>query len=161
MANEKKIEANEMKMVANEMKIMTNEMKMVGNEKDELLLAIGDRVCSKEDTDKKGTVMFIGPLESLSGIWVGVDWDDPCGGKHDGMVGGRRYFQARYTISTGEGRARDAQPWTGSGFVRIFRGRQVFAWLLSPPDFCRVRGDAQPWTGSGSVRIFRGRPVLI
>lgn len=32
------------------------------------------------------------------GIWVGVEWDDPTRGKHDGTKEGVRYFTCRYTI---------------------------------------------------------------
>ena len=38
-----------------------------------------------------GTVKFIGPVEGTSGIWLGVEWDDPARGKHDGQG----YFATR------------------------------------------------------------------
>lgn len=40
-----------------------------------------------------GTVKFIGPVDNASGIWLGVEWDDPSRGKHDGIKDGKRYFE--------------------------------------------------------------------
>ncbi|KAL3122898.1 hypothetical protein niasHT_010298 [Heterodera trifolii] len=43
----------------------------------------------------KGVVRYLGPVEGTAGQWVGVDWDDPTRGKHDGRTrDGRRYFTA-------------------------------------------------------------------
>lgn len=39
-----------------------------------------------------GTVRFVGAVHGTSGIWLGVEWDDPKRGKHDGVKDGRRYF---------------------------------------------------------------------
>lgn len=32
------------------------------------------------------------------GVWLGVDWDDPGRGKHDGSYKNVRYFAARYDM---------------------------------------------------------------
>lgn len=42
---------------------------------------------------KRGSVQYVGPVESLpAGLWVGVRYDEPVG-KHDGQLpGGKRYF---------------------------------------------------------------------
>ncbi|KAJ7085686.1 CAP Gly-rich domain-containing protein [Mycena belliarum] len=42
-----------------------------------------------------GTVKFVGEVENTSGLWLGVEWDDPARGKHDGVKGGKRYFTCR------------------------------------------------------------------
>ncbi|KAJ7256464.1 hypothetical protein B0H12DRAFT_1202025 [Mycena haematopus] len=42
-----------------------------------------------------GTVKFVGHVDNTSGIWLGVDWDDPKRGKHDGIRDGKRYFTCR------------------------------------------------------------------
>lgn len=39
-----------------------------------------------------GTVKFIGSVEGTSGTWLGIEWDDPTRGKHDGSKDGKRYF---------------------------------------------------------------------
>lgn len=38
------------------------------------------------------TVRYIGDVFGTSGSWLGVEWDDPSRGKHDGQHKGVRYF---------------------------------------------------------------------
>lgn len=38
------------------------------------------------------TVRYHGPLSDTKGEWLGVEWDDPTRGKHDGMHNGQRIF---------------------------------------------------------------------
>ncbi|KAK7038108.1 tubulin-specific chaperone E [Favolaschia claudopus] len=42
-----------------------------------------------------GTVKFVGDVDNTSGIWLGVEWDAPERGKHDGVKDGKRYFSCR------------------------------------------------------------------
>ncbi|KAG2077874.1 hypothetical protein BDR04DRAFT_431142 [Suillus decipiens] len=42
-----------------------------------------------------GTVRYFGPVDSTTGLWLGVEWDDPARGKHDGIKDGKRYFDCR------------------------------------------------------------------
>lgn len=42
-----------------------------------------------------GTVKFIGEVENTTGIWLGIEWDNPDRGKHDGVKDGKRYFSCR------------------------------------------------------------------
>jgi len=42
-----------------------------------------------------GTIRFVGDVDNTSGIWLGVEWDDPRRGKHDGVKDGKRYFTCR------------------------------------------------------------------
>jgi len=58
-------------------------------------IKIGDR-CEVEpmgggDLQRRGTVMYVGPVEGTNGFWVGVMLDEPLG-KNDGSVKGKRYF---------------------------------------------------------------------
>ncbi|KAG6814569.1 hypothetical protein H0H92_000097 [Tricholoma furcatifolium] len=39
-----------------------------------------------------GTVKYTGPVEGTSGTWLGVEWDDPSRGKHNGVKDGKQYF---------------------------------------------------------------------
>ncbi|PFH54254.1 hypothetical protein AMATHDRAFT_135907 [Amanita thiersii Skay4041] len=39
-----------------------------------------------------GTVRYAGPVHGTDGIWLGVEWDDPSRGKHDGVKDGKQYF---------------------------------------------------------------------
>ena len=43
----------------------------------------------------KGTVMYDGVVEGTKGTWLGVEWDDPSRGKHNGTHAGVAYFQAK------------------------------------------------------------------
>ena len=52
--------------------------------------SIGDRVrCDNH----LGTVRYIGTVEPHQGLWLGVEWDDPSRGRHDGSVNGIQYFE--------------------------------------------------------------------
>jgi len=45
------------------------------------------------------TVRFIGEVQDTRGEWLGVEWDDPSRGKHDGSVKGVKYFQCMASLS--------------------------------------------------------------
>lgn len=62
------------------------------------MFEIGQRVHSIGDTQRIGTVKYVGPVEGYSGNWVGVDWDN-ADGKHDGSVNGVQYFRATFDKS--------------------------------------------------------------
>ncbi|GBG68275.1 hypothetical protein CBR_g2823 [Chara braunii] len=55
----------------------------------------GRRVRTNEKDKHLGTVRYVGAVVGFEGEWVGVEWDDPSRGKHDGTVRGHCYFQAR------------------------------------------------------------------
>lgn len=55
---------------------------------------VGQRVHASGDSQRIGTVKYVGPVEGYSGTWVGVDWDNGEG-KHDGSINGVRYFHAK------------------------------------------------------------------
>lgn len=38
------------------------------------------------------TVRYVGDVADTNGTWLGVEWDDPTRGKHDGSRKGVRYF---------------------------------------------------------------------
>ncbi|NXN12679.1 TBCE protein, partial [Indicator maculatus] len=42
------------------------------------------------------TVRYVGSVPPTSGIWLGVEWDDPQRGKHDGTYEGTQYFTCRH-----------------------------------------------------------------
>uniref|UniRef100_A0A673FU88 Tubulin-specific chaperone E n=1 Tax=Sinocyclocheilus rhinocerous TaxID=307959 RepID=A0A673FU88_9TELE len=55
--------------------------------------AVGRRMsCDGE----RGTVRYVGPVPPTAGVWLGVEWDDPERGKHDGGHEGVRYFTCRH-----------------------------------------------------------------
>ncbi|GAA6100748.1 tubulin-specific chaperone E [Tachysurus ichikawai] len=63
--------------------------------------AVGRRVlCDGE----RATVQYVGAVQPTPGLWLGVEWDNPKRGKHDGSYEGFRYFTCSYP--------------TGGSFVR-------------------------------------------
>jgi hypothetical protein len=49
------------------------------------------------------TIRYIGPVEGTKDTdktWLGVEWDDPRRGKHDGVHNGKRYFTCKCFIVT-------------------------------------------------------------
>ncbi|XP_067287764.1 tubulin-specific chaperone E [Pseudorasbora parva] len=52
----------------------------------------------------RATVRYHGPVPPTAGVWLGVEWDHPERGKHDGSHEGVRYFSCRHP--------------TGGSFVR-------------------------------------------
>jgi tubulin-specific chaperone E len=41
------------------------------------------------------TIRYVGEVEGTKGVWLGVEWDDPARGKHNGSHKGRRYFDCK------------------------------------------------------------------
>ncbi|KAM8813672.1 tubulin-specific chaperone E isoform 4-T4 [Rhynchonycteris naso] len=65
---------------------------------------IGRRV---EVNGEHATVRFYGTVPPVAGLWLGVEWDNPERGKHDGSHDGTRYFQCRHP--------------TGGSFIRLHK----------------------------------------
>ncbi|XP_040206660.1 tubulin-specific chaperone E isoform X5 [Rana temporaria] len=60
-------------------------------------------VLSSEDFGRRiicdgeyGTVCYVGTIPPTSGLWLGIEWDHPLRGKHNGSHEGRRYFTCRH-----------------------------------------------------------------
>ena len=59
-------------------------------------VVIGQRVALKEAEGRihpAGTVRYVGEVDGHKGVWVGIEWDNPSRGRHDGEVQGKRYFR--------------------------------------------------------------------
>ncbi|XP_042314489.1 tubulin-specific chaperone E [Sceloporus undulatus] len=54
---------------------------------------IGRRILCNGDY---GTVLFVGSVPPTTGIWLGVEWDNPQRGKHNGSHEGIQYFKCRH-----------------------------------------------------------------
>ena len=54
----------------------------------------GQRVEDVRSGDR-GTLEFVGSVAGSEGIWLGVDWDNPSRGKHNGCHNGTQYFKTR------------------------------------------------------------------
>ena len=46
------------------------------------------------------TVRYIGEVHGTKGQWIGVEWDDPTRGKHDGSHNGIKYFDCTQPMLT-------------------------------------------------------------
>ncbi|UMM29780.1 hypothetical protein L5515_011974 [Caenorhabditis briggsae] len=57
-------------------------------------MEVGQRLRVNVDV---ATIRYIGEVDGYgSQRWIGLEWDDPSRGKHDGVVKGHRYFQTRH-----------------------------------------------------------------
>lgn len=54
---------------------------------------VGQRLSLKKQTC---TVRYIGSVADKQGEWLGVEWDDPARGKHNGTHDGVSYFQCTF-----------------------------------------------------------------
>ena len=45
---------------------------------------VGERVADQEN--HRATVRYVGEVEGYQGQWIGVEWDAPGRGKHDGTA---------------------------------------------------------------------------
>ncbi|KAL7750090.1 hypothetical protein RI367_004605 [Sorochytrium milnesiophthora] len=71
------------------------------------LPAVGQRIATTDG--RLGTVKYVGSLSSAtptspdassSTAWIGIDWDNPADGKHNGSVRGVKYFETTYKFAT-------------------------------------------------------------
>lgn len=60
-------------------------------------LDIGARI--RVGDDDLATIRYIGEIPNHPGIWVGVEWDNPERGKHNGFVDNVQYFETSYPTS--------------------------------------------------------------
>ena len=67
----------------------------------------------------KGTVRWAGEVAGTEGIWLGVEWDDPNRGKHDGTHQNIKYFTTKHPKSGSFLRAKKAD--FGSSFSDALR----------------------------------------
>lgn len=45
------------------------------------------------------TVQYVGEVHNTKGQWLGVEWDEPNRGKHDGEHNGVKYFKCMFEFS--------------------------------------------------------------
>ncbi|XP_046907060.1 tubulin-specific chaperone E isoform X2 [Hypomesus transpacificus] len=80
--------------------------------------AVGSRVsCDGE----RGTVRFVGTVPPTTGLWLGVEWDNPERGKHDGTHEGIHYFTCRHPKGGSFIRLKKAS--FGVDYLTAIRGR--------------------------------------
>ncbi|KAI1896861.1 hypothetical protein AGOR_G00099210 [Albula goreensis] len=71
---------------------------------------VGKRItCDGE----RGTVRYVGTVPPTTGLWLGVEWDNPERGKHDGHHEGARYFTCRHPTGGSFVRPKKTMTWVG------------------------------------------------
>ncbi|EDL32752.1 tubulin-specific chaperone e, isoform CRA_c [Mus musculus] len=81
---------------------------------------IGRRV---EVNGEYATVRFCGAVPPVAGLWLGVEWDNPERGKHDGSHEGTMYFKCRHP--TGGSFVRPSKVNFGDDFLTALKKRYV------------------------------------
>ncbi|KII88144.1 hypothetical protein PLICRDRAFT_41270 [Plicaturopsis crispa FD-325 SS-3] len=74
-----------------------------------------------------GTIRFVGNVDGTNGVWLGVEWDDPKRGKHDGVKDGKRYFSCRYSNNSGSFIRPSASIVYGRSFLQALTAKYVEA----------------------------------
>ncbi|KAL5964587.1 Tubulin-specific chaperone E [Taenia solium] len=67
-----------------------------GRIKDVSQRLIGCRVVKDEQF---GTIKYVGPIVNSTVVWLGIDWDSPRSGRHDGTFKGVTYFSTHHPTS--------------------------------------------------------------
>ncbi|KAF6776674.1 hypothetical protein AHF37_03303 [Paragonimus kellicotti] len=57
---------------------------------------VGDRVVHEEHF---GTIYYVGELPNSADVWLGINWDNPNRGRHNGTYKGHQYFRAETETS--------------------------------------------------------------
>ncbi|XP_071962848.1 tubulin-specific chaperone E-like [Antedon mediterranea] len=81
---------------------------------------VGDRIWSDGEI---GTVKYVGEVESTSGLWFGVDWDNQDRGKHDGTHNKKKYFETKSPTSGSFVRPKKTVP--GVSFLAALKERYI------------------------------------
>ncbi|XP_041043383.1 tubulin-specific chaperone E isoform X2 [Carcharodon carcharias] len=97
--------------------------------------AVGRRIIYR---DEYGTVRFVGTVSSAAGIWLGVEWDNPERGKHNGTHEGVQYFQCSHP--------------TGGSFIRPQKANFGV-------DFLSAVRDRYGQEGNQGIQDCRGNPL--
>ncbi|PWZ03381.1 RNI-like protein [Testicularia cyperi] len=74
----------------------------------------------------RGTVRYYGPVAPAKGDWLGIEWDDPLRGKHDGVsADGTRYFDVRKSGSGSFIRTTASKLSCGCSFLQALRNKYL------------------------------------
>ncbi|QSL66434.1 hypothetical protein MERGE_000814 [Pneumocystis wakefieldiae] len=90
-----------------------------------MLDTIGDRISFGGNCC---TIKYIGPVKGVEGHWLGVEWDDPSCGKHNGSYLGENYFKCRKENSGSfirQNRPRDINKTFVQAFINKYGDRNV------------------------------------
>ncbi|KAI9844405.1 MAG: hypothetical protein M1837_005606 [Sclerophora amabilis] len=79
------------------------------------------------------TVRYIGPVQGTKNEWLGVEWDDPSRGKHEGKHEGVRYFECKSQHPTAGSFVRPTRP-TDPSLSYLEALQQKYARKSTPSD---------------------------
>ncbi|XP_053460104.1 tubulin-specific chaperone E isoform X2 [Nycticebus coucang] len=102
---------------------------------------IGQRV---EVNGEYATVRFLGLVPPVEGCWLGVEWDNPERGKHDGSHQGTSYFKCRHP--------------TGGSFIRPNKVNFGIDFLTAVKNRYALE-DAPEEDGKEQIVIIGSKPV--
>ncbi|TKY89442.1 hypothetical protein EX895_001973 [Sporisorium graminicola] len=81
----------------------------------------------------KGTIRYRGPVPPSSGEWLGIEWDEPTRGKHDGTsADGTRYFHVRIPGSGSFVRPTSSKLSSGCCFISALRNKYLPSTVEQP-----------------------------
>ncbi|NXD29136.1 TBCE protein, partial [Spelaeornis formosus] len=104
--------------------------------------ALGRRICCGTDY---GTVRYVGSVSTTAGIWLGVEWDDPQRGKHDGSYEGTQYFKCRHP--------------KGGSFIRPNKANFGVDFLTAVKDRYGLNDKQDVQYGTGNTAVFGTKVV--
>ncbi|NXF19910.1 TBCE protein, partial [Rhodinocichla rosea] len=104
--------------------------------------ALGRRVACGTDY---GTVRYVGSVSPTAGIWLGVEWDDPQRGKHDGSYEGTQYFKCRHP--------------KGGSFIRPNKANFGVDFLTAVKDRYGLNDKQDVQCGTGNTVVFGTKTV--
>jgi len=58
---------------------------------------VGDRLSFPPN--ERCTVQYVGTVDGAEGQWLGVEWDNPTRGKHNGTLNGHEYFKCKSSLN--------------------------------------------------------------
>ncbi|NXH77691.1 TBCE protein, partial [Hydrobates tethys] len=104
--------------------------------------ALGRRVlCGTE----YATVRYVGSVPPTAGIWLGVEWDDPQRGKHDGTYEGTQYFKCRHP--------------RGGSFIRPNKANFGVDFLTAVKDRYGLNDEQEVQHGTENTLVFGKKTV--
>nr|XP_054485556.1 tubulin-specific chaperone E isoform X3 [Agelaius phoeniceus] len=104
--------------------------------------ALGRRVACGTDY---GTVRYVGSVSPTAGIWLGMEWDDPQRGKHDGSYEGTQYFKCRHP--------------KGGSFIRPNKANFGVDFLTAVKDRYGLNDNQDVQCGAGNTVVFGTKTV--
>ncbi|KAI9472262.1 MAG: hypothetical protein EXX96DRAFT_642823 [Benjaminiella poitrasii] len=115
---------------------------------------VGSRIQVGKD---RATIKFIGSVINSKGEWLGIEWDDPLRGKHDGTHEQVKYFSCRYPTSGSFVRYHPQKILTGVTFLQALKEK-----YLEEDDITTVQGEEYDkskdrgelyWGGNKNIKV--------